>query len=106
MPDLPSPEVGTQRFLADRPELAPPILRRLCTIAREANPAAGYMFPGRRFYERASGPDAIPPNLSFLATARYAILEKVGPSTRRGAYYRMRDVEAVEAQLRALGYDP
>lgn len=105
MPELPSPEVGTQRFLADRPELAPPILQRLCKVAREANPAAGYVFPGRRFYEHADGLDAVPPNLTFLATARYAILEKVGPSTRRGTYYRMRDVEAVEAQLRALGYN-
>jgi len=105
MAELPSPEVGTQRFLADRPGLAAPILHRLCKIAREASPAAGYVFPGRRFYEHADDLDALPPNLTFLATSRYAILEKVGPSTRRGAYYRMRDVQAVEAQLRALGYN-
>ncbi|MHB1783323.1 MAG: hypothetical protein ACYCTE_11675 [Acidimicrobiales bacterium] len=62
----------------------------------------GLEFAGRRIFEEALR-QGVPVlnNLGILAT-RYGILEKVGPSTARGAYYRVISLDEVADELNRL----
>jgi hypothetical protein len=98
-PEKPDPRGGVRRFASDHPTGAP-VLDTICEIARERGELP---FRGQAFYVRAPEGVALPPNLRTLVT--YNILEKVGPSTPRGAYYKVTDLETVADELAKLPRD-
>ena len=89
--EKPSPREGVRRFASDHPT-GVRLLEIICQIAGERGELP---FRGQAIYDRALGVViALPSNLRTLV-ATYNILEKVGPSTARGAYYKVTDIEAV-----------
>ncbi len=94
--EKPTPREGVRRFVSDYPTGAQ-VAAVICQIARERGDLP---FRGQAFYERAPEGIALPSNLRSLVT--YNILDKVGPSTARGAYYKVTDLEAVADELAKL----
>ena len=94
----PEPRQGVRRFVSDLPDHKP-LLQIICRVARERD---GLEFSGHRVYEEALR-QRVPVlnNLGILVT-RYGVLEKVGPSTARGAYYRVIDLDAVADEVNKL----
>lgn len=94
---VPSPREGVRRLASDKPS-GRAIVELVCQVAGESN---GLEFPGRRIYDRALPLGiALPSNLRTLVS--YGILKKVGPSTARGAYYTVTDLDAVADELTRL----
>ena len=94
--EKPGPREGVRRFASDHPSGAQ-VTAVICQIAKERGDLP---FRGQAFYERAPAGIAVPSNLRTLVT--YNILKKVGPSTARGAYYNVTDLEAVTDELAKL----
>ena len=97
--EKPDPREGVRRLASDHPTGAL-VLAVICEIARERGELP---FRGQAFYDRAPEGVPLPSNLRTLVT--YNILEKVGPSTARGAYYKVTDLEAVADELAKLPRD-
>ena len=101
--EKPEPREGVRRFASDHPTGAR-VLDVICEIAKERG---NYLFRGQAFYDltRAGGEEfALPSNLRTLVITNN-ILEKVGPSTARGAYYKVTDLEAVADEVAKLPRD-
>ena len=82
-------EARPERACAAPRPIIPRVRRSWSSFAR--SPERGELpFRGQAFYDRAPEGVPLPSNLRTLVT--YNILEKVGPSTARGAYYKVTDL--------------
>ncbi len=95
--EKPDPREGVRRFASDH-STGVRVLEAICEIAKERGELP---FRGQALYDRMRAEVPLPSNLRTLATT-YNVLEKVGPSTARGAYYKVTDIEAVVDEVAKL----